>query len=307
MKTKYIELRTRSSFGAIIDSYFSFLKYNFKDYINLYLRYNALSVIFVLLSSYLLVTGFMGLASRDFRFGMGSDTTETQLYLGLGAILLALIYFITALINYSFSSAYITQYVKTGGNQNSKDIWDSIKINIGNIFLFILLGILIYIGYFIVSLVLAFIPIVGTLVQYAISFILSAMFGIAFMAIFSNNLSTIDALKEGWEFSINNFLKVIGYSFVIGVLNLMITALILAIPGFILSIYIYFSAESNIDILTSNFASILFTISFAIFLLSFIFSQALSQLAYGVLFYNLHEEKYNTFLQSKIDLIGKDE
>ncbi|WP_055448360.1 hypothetical protein [Lacinutrix mariniflava] len=307
MKTKYIELRTRSSFGSIIDSYFSFLKQNFKDYINLYLRYNALSIIFVLLSSYLLVTGFMGLASRDFRFGMGSSQTETQLYLGIGGILLALIYFTTSLINYSFSSAYITQYVKTGGNQTSKGIWDSIKLNIGNIFLFILLGILIYLGYFIISIVLAFIPVVGTLVQYAISFILSAMFGIAFMAIFSNNLSTVEALKEGWEFSINNFLKVIGYSFVIGVLNLMITALIIAIPGFILSIYVYFSAESNIDILTSNFSSILFTISFAIFLLSFIFSQALSQLAYGVLFYNLHEEKYNTFLQSKIDLIGNDE
>ncbi len=249
----------------------------------------------------------MGLASRDFRFGMGSSQTETQLYLGIGGILLALIYFTTSLINYSFSSAYITQYVKTGGNQTSKGIWDSIKLNIGNIFLFILLGILIYLGYFIISIVLAFIPVVGTLVQYAISFILSAMFGIAFMAIFSNNLSTVEALKEGWEFSINNFLKVIGYSFVIGVLNLMITALIIAIPGFILSIYVYFSAESNIDILTSNFSSILFTISFAIFLLSFIFSQALSQLAYGVLFYNLHEEKYNTFLQSKIDLIGNDE
>lgn len=307
MKTEYIELRTRSSFGSIIDSYFAFLKQNFKNYINLYLRYNALSIIFVLLSSYLLVTGFLGLASRDFRFGMGSDKIETQLYIGIGAVLLALIYFVTALINYSFSSSYITQYVKTGGHQTSKGIWDSIKLNIGNIVIFILLGILIYIGYFIISIVLAFIPIVGSLVQYAVSFILSAMFGITFMAIFSNNQPTIEALKEGWEFSINNFLKVIGFSFVIGILNLMITALILAVPSFILSIYVYFSAESNIDILTSNFASILFTISFAIFLLSFIFTQALSQLAYGVLFYNLHEEKHNTFLQSKIDLIGKDE
>lgn len=307
MKTKYIELRTRSSFGVIIDNYFTFLKYNFKNYLNLYLRYNALSVIFVLLSSYLLVTGFMGFASKDFRFGMGVDETENQLYIGIGAILLLLIYFITALINYSFSSAYITQYVKTEGNQTSKGIWESIKSNIGKILLFILLGILIYIGYFIISLVLAFIPLIGSLVQYGISFILSAMFGIAFMAIFSNNKTTMDALTEGWNFSINNFLKVIGYSFVIGVLNLMITALILAIPGFILAIYIYFSAESNIDIATSDFSSILFTISFAIFLLAFIFSQALSQLAYGVLFYNLHEDKHNTYLQSRIELIGEDE
>jgi len=307
LKEKYIELRTRNSFGAIIDNYFTFLKYNFKDYLNMYLRYNALSIIFVLLSSYLLVTGFLGLASRDFRFGMGSDQTETQLYLGAGAILLILIYFVTALINYSFSSAYIIQYVKTGGNQKSNAIWESIKTNLGNIILFILLGVVIYIGYFIISLVLAFIPIVGSLVQYAISFILSAIFGITFMAIFSRNEGAVGALSEGWNFAINNFLKVIGYSFVIGVLNLMITALILAIPGFIISIYFYFSVESNIDIATSNVTSIVLTIGFAVFLLALIFSQALSQLAYGVLFYNLHEEKYNTYLQSKIDLIGEDD
>jgi len=307
LKAKYIELRTRNSFGAIIDNYFNFLKYNFKNYLNLYLRYNAISIIFVLLSSYLLVTGFMGLASRDFRFGMGNDDTEGQLFIGIGAVLLALIYFITALVNYSFSSAYITEYVKTGGQQTSNGIWNSIKSNIGKIVLFILLGVLIYLAYFILSIVLAFIPIIGTFVQYGISFILSTMFGIAFITIFSKNQTTMDALTEGWNYAIDNFLKVIGYSFVIGILNLMITSLILAIPGFIFAFYIYFSVESNVDLTTSNFAIILSTISFTIFLLTFIFSQALSQLAYGVLFYNLHEEKYNTYLQSKIDLIGENE
>ena len=65
MNEKYIELRTRSTFGDIINTYFLFLKHNFKAYTNLYLRYNAISIILTLISSYLLVTGFMGLASRD--------------------------------------------------------------------------------------------------------------------------------------------------------------------------------------------------------------------------------------------------
>lgn len=307
MKEKYIELRTRNSFGSIIDNYFTFLKYNFKNYTNLYLRYNVISIILTLLSSYLLVTGFMGLASRDFRFGMGGDETEGTMLIGIGGFLLVVILFITFLINYSFSSAYISEYVFTQGNQTSKAIWQKIKRNLGRIIVFILIGIAIYIGYIILSMVLAIIPFLGVFIQYAISFLLSAMFGLAFMSIFTTYNSVGNALGEGWDFTINNFLKVLFYSFVIGVLNLMITALILAIPGFIIGIYVYFSAESNIDIATSNFARIIFTVGFAIFILTFIFSQALSQLAFGVLFYNLHEEKYNTFLQSKINLIGKDE
>ncbi|MDX1472426.1 MAG: hypothetical protein R3213_13080, partial [Flavobacteriaceae bacterium] len=68
MAKPYLELRNRNSFGDVINTYFLFLKYNFKQYTSLYLKYNAISIILALVSAYLLVTGFMGLASRDFRF-----------------------------------------------------------------------------------------------------------------------------------------------------------------------------------------------------------------------------------------------
>lgn len=303
MSKNYIELRTRNSFGDIINNYFQFLKYNFKHYSNLYLKYNAISIILTLIASYLLVTGFMGLASRDFRFGMGSDT-DSQVYLIAGAVVLFLILFITSMINYSFSSAYISEYVKSEGNVDSKNIWKNIKRNLGTVIIFIIIGVAVYIGYLIVSVVVSFIPLLGMLIQYGLSFTLTAVFGLSFMAIFSNKKSVGDAIGEGWSFTFSNFWKIVLYGLVIGILNLMLTLIILSIPSFIIGFYVYFSVESSVDLATSGFASAIFTFGFAMFILSFVYSQALSQIAYGVLYYNLYEEKYNVFLKNKIDQIG---
>ncbi|EGV44438.1 hypothetical protein BZARG_811 [Bizionia argentinensis JUB59] len=306
MKKNYLELRTRNTFGDIINNYFLFLKLNFKHFTNLYLRYNAISIILTLIASYLLVTGFMGLASRDFRFGVGSNV-DNEIYLIAGGLVLVVILVVTAILNYSFSSAYVNEYVTKEGNVQSANIWSAIKNNFGTIVLFVLIGIAMYIGYIVLSVVLAFIPLLGMLAQYAISFTVNALFGLSFMAIFSGNKSVGDALSEAWSFTFSNFIRVVFYGLVIGILNLMITFLILSIPGFIIAFYTYFSVESEVDFLTSTFATLVFTLGFTMFILAFIFSQALSQVSYGVLFFNLHEERYNTYLQERIEEIGVNE
>jgi hypothetical protein len=302
----YIELRTRSTFGDIINTYFLFLKHNFKAYTNLYLRYNAVSIILTLICSYLLVTGFMGLASRDFRFGM-SNNVETESYFIAGAIILLLIVFVTSLINYSFSSAYIAEYANNDGEINSKNIWRSIINNLGTIVIFILIGALMYGVYLAISVMISFIPLLGMIVQYGLSFTLAAVFGLTFMSIFSTQKSFGEAISEGFNFTFSQFWRIVLFGLVIGILNLMISALILSIPSVIIGIYVYFSVESNVDLTTNTFATLVFTFGFAIFLLSFIYTQALSQLAYGILYYNISEVKYNAFLQKKIDQIGINE
>ncbi|MBC3846856.1 hypothetical protein H8K90_10735 [Winogradskyella echinorum] len=306
MNEKYIELRTRSSFGDIINTYFLFLKHNFKAYTNLYLRYNAISIILTLICSYLLVTGFMGLASRDFRFGMGNNIA-TESYFIAGVIILLLIVFVTSLINYSFSSAFIADYVNNEGHVESKRIWRSILKNIGTIIVFILIGALLYIVYFIISGILAFIPFLGMLIQYGLSFTMTAIFGLTFMSIFSSNKGFSEAISEGFDFSFSNFWRVILYGLVIGILNFIIMSMLSLIPSVIMGIYVYFSVDSGVDIATSVFSKIVLTLWFTCFLLAFIYSQALSQLSYGVLYYNLNEVKYNVFLQKKIDQIGVNE
>lgn len=303
MNKMYIELRNRNDFGETINTYFKFLKYNFKKFTSLYLRYITGSIILLFLASYLLVTGFMGLASKDFRFGMNNEGSHT-IYLIIGAVVLVLILFITTLINYSFSSAYISEYVNNTGLVESKNVWQKIKFNLGTIMLFVLLGMALYVGYIIVSFIFAFIPLIGLFVQYGLNFLITAFFGLSFMSIFSDSKSLSPALGEGWQFTFSSFGKVILFGLVIGILNVMITMLILSIPSFIIGIYVYFSIESQVDLQTSVFANIVFTLGFAMFLLAFIYSQALTQIAYGVLYYNIYEDKNNVFLRNKIEEIG---
>ena len=62
-------------------------------------------------------------------------------YLIAGGFLLIIILFITAILNYSFSSAYISEYVKQEGQVTSPNIWSAIKKNFGTIILFVLIGI----------------------------------------------------------------------------------------------------------------------------------------------------------------------
>lgn len=306
MTDKYIELRTRSTFGDIINTYFLFLKYNFKTYTNLYLRYNAASIILTLIASYLLVTGFMGLASRDFRFGMGNNV-ESDSYFIAGIVVFFLIVFVTSMINYSFSSAYLAEYVNEEGHIEPKAIWKKILNNLGTVIVFILIGALLYGLYLIISVMVSFIPLLGMIIQYGLSFTLTAVFGLTFMSIFSSNKSFGDAISEGFELTFSQFWRVILYGLVIGILNFLISALIASIPSVIIGIYVYFSVESNIDLLTSTFATLVFTFGFAAFILSFIYTQALTQISYGILYYNLYEMKYNVFLQKKIQQIGVNE
>lgn len=303
MNEKYIELRNRSTFGDIINTYFLFLKYNFKSYTNLYLRYNAVSIVLTLICSYLLATGFMGIASRDFRFGM-SNNTDPDSYFLAGVIVLLLIVLMTSLINYSFSSAYVAEYANNDGKIVSKNIWRSIINNLGTIVIFIIIGALLYVIYLIISFIVAFIPLLGMIIQYGLSFTMTAVFGLTFMSIFSNQKGFGEAISEGLDFTFSNFWRVVLFGLVIGILNLMITLLLLSVPGFVFFIYAYFSIDSNIDITTSAFGTSMITFIFASFILSFIYTQALSQVSYGILYYNLYEVKHNVFLRKKIDQIG---
>jgi hypothetical protein len=153
----------------------------------------------------------------------------------------------------------------------------------------------------------SFIPLLGMIIQYGLSFTLAAVFGLTFMSIFSSNKSFGEAISEGFDLTFSNFWRVILFGLVIGILNFLISALIVAIPSVIIGVYVYFSVESNVDLLTNTFSTLVFTFGFAAFILSFIYTQALSQLSYGILYYNLYEVKYNVFLQKKIEQIGINE
>ncbi len=306
---KYIELKINRDFGDIITDYFEFLKRNIKKFTNVFLSYNGIFLVGLLITSYLLVSGFIGLFTYEQnQFAPGvSDTDETyQIYLIAGGILFFLIFLIVAVLNYSISSSYMILYDENEGqNFEKKEVWQHTKNQFGNIVVFIILLFFIYLGFIIVSAILAFIPLIGTLVQYVIQFFITAWLGVSFFCMLREKRSVTDALGEGWNLITASFWKSVGVNFILGILN-GILFFILALPVFvIIFIYSYHLVSNNIGVAETILPTIVYTIGSSVLLIGMVYSQCLTQFVNGMLYFTLHEKTYNTFTRSKIEQIGQ--
>ncbi|KZS38757.1 hypothetical protein AWE51_14315 [Aquimarina aggregata] len=307
MNDNYIELKQRRDLGEIISTYFDFLKQNIKSFTNVFIAYNGIFIFLLLGASYLMVTGFIGVFSSESGFG-NSTETESNLLIGLGFILFFMVFIAVAALNYSLASSYIISYNKEKKIiDNRKDVWSIVINNLGRIILFILLLIVIYIAYSIVNFIISIIPVLGFFASVVLSLGISSWLGISFMVMLSENKSPGDALGEGWDLVKDNFWKCIGSNFVLGILVGILILLILTIPGFIVGIYTYHIVENGFDFENSIVAKIIFTFGLCALLVVMAYSQSLSQLVNGVLYFSLHEEKYNIHTREKIDQIGAGE
>ncbi len=307
MEEKYIELKQRRDLGDIITTYFDFFKQNLKSFTNIFINYNGVLILLLLGSSYLLVTGFMG----TFRSRSGFDNTvdlESNLYIGLGAILFFIVFIMIAALNYSLASAYMITYERDKKIVNEKtEVWEFVKNNVGRIIVFILLLIAIYVAYSIIAIILIIIPIIGAIAQYILNFALLSWLGISFMVMLHEDKSPTDAISEGWDLVKSNFWKCVGVNFILGLLVGLLLVLILVIPGVLVGVYSLHSVDTGVDIADSAVAKIIYTLALCICLIVMAYSQSLSQFINGILYFSLHEEKYNVNMRSKIDQIGKSE
>ena len=81
MQKKYIELRINRDFGDIITTYFDFFKQNIKKFTNVFVSYNGIFLIGLLIASYLLVSGFIGLIAYDSQsVGFGDSAPLDEKY-----------------------------------------------------------------------------------------------------------------------------------------------------------------------------------------------------------------------------------
>ncbi len=309
MKDNYIELKQNRDFGEIIATYFDFFKQNLKSFTNIFISYNGIFILLLLVISYLMVTGFIGLYDGTSEFGNTTNSDESIIFIGIGVGVIFIVFIFITALNYSLASSYVIKYEQNKTNSiDRKEVWNYIKIYSGNILVFILLLIPIYIVFAIVSLILAFIPIIGTLVQYVLQFALSSWIGVSFMVMMYENKSASDALGEGWDLIRGNFWKCIGVNFILGILLGMILILIIvAIPGVIFGIYTFLALNAGEDITNSITAKIVYTIVLCLVLITFAYSQPLSQFINGILYFSLHEQKYNVNTREKINQIGSGE
>ncbi|HPF11227.1 MAG TPA: hypothetical protein PKW08_08950 [Flavobacteriaceae bacterium] len=307
MQQTHIDLKQRRDLGSIISVYFDFFKMNLKPFLNTFIQYNGFFVLGFLGISYMMVTGFVGLFRSRYPYNETySSGNESLLWLGfLGFILLLIV---TGILNYSLAASYTIRYEEHPEELPSKkSVWALVSKNLGGIFLFVVLMILLYIPVIIVSVIVSIIPVVGMLGQYIISLGFTAWMGISFAAMLHQGKSVTDALGEGWRLIGKGFWKSILANLVISFLLFLLLMVVLMVPGIIIGIYAYFSLESGVDLSESPFATVVWTLALSILLLLFAFNQSLSQFINSILYYNLYEEMYNEAARKRIEQIGVSE
>jgi hypothetical protein len=312
MADNYIPLRVNRDFGDIITTYFDFFKQNIKKFTNVFLSYNGIFLIGLLIASYLLVSGFIGFIAYENtpnRFSSGIELEEKYtIYMVAGGLLFFLIFIMVLVLNYALASSYMIKYEGNQNNNfNKKEVWEYTKSQFGNILVFILLMIPIYVAFFIISIIFAFIPIVGMFIQYILQFFIAAWLGVSFYDMLQNKKGVTESLGEGWNLVTKNFWKSVGVNFILGLLIGILMIIALIIPGVIIGVYTFHVVENNVDYSTSVVSTVIYTLGTCLFLIIAVYGQCLSQFINGILYYALHEKTYNVHTRSKIEQIGKSE
>ncbi|MDP5061592.1 MAG: hypothetical protein NWP64_06700 [Maribacter sp.] len=312
MKDNYIPLRVNRDFGGIVSVYFDFFKQNIKNFTNVFISYNGVFLIGLLITSYLLVSGFMGMIAQESgnnSFGGGNEFEQDYyIYLGIGGFLFFIIFLGIAFLNYSLSTSYMIKYVETRDNTvDKKEVWELAKSQFGNIFVFVLLLIPIYFVFIIAAIILAIIPILGIFAQYIVQFFLTAWVGVSFFDMLEKKKGVTEALGEGWKLVTTNFWKSVGVNFIMGLLLGMLLIIALIVPGIIIGVYTFHVVENNVDYSHSIVSTIVYTLGTCIVLIIAVYGQCLTQFVNGVLYYALHEKTYNENTRATIEQIGQND
>ncbi len=310
MSKPRVELRQHMDLGLILSTFFEFIKYNLKAYANVFMRYNGIFIIVLLGISYMLVSGFFGMAAaaQNFESSQAETMTSTAV-MGLGAMALLIVFILVAALNYSLSSVFLISYVNNDDPTveiDPKMVWKKTVDSLGKIIVFILLLILIYIGYFVVSIILAIIPIVGAIAQYVLNFAMAAWMGIAFMVMLNEGKSVGDSFGEAWKLMTKNFWKCVGVNFIVGVVFGILFLFVLSVPSLLIGVWTWHAVDVGDDVLTSVAYKLVYTVVLCGLLVGSAFGQSLSQFGNGVLYYSLNEDKYNKHLRAKIEQIGRE-
>ena len=310
MKDTYIPLRVNRDFGEIISTYFDFFKQNIKKFTNVFLSYNGIFLIGLLVTSYFLVSGFMGIIAYETQGGFNgpSSSVDDKYYilLGVGGFLFFIILLMVGVLNYGLASSFMIRYDENESyNFDKIEVWSYLRGQLGNVILFVLLLIPIYIAFLIVVVIFAFIPLVGLFVQYVLQYFLIGWLGVSFYDMLQNKKSVGSALGEGWNLITKNFWKSVGVNFIMGLLLGILILITFIVPGVIVGVYTFHVVQNDVDFTNSVVATVVYTLGTCLFLVIAIYGQCLSQFVNGILYYALHEKTYNINTRKKIDQIGE--
>jgi uncharacterized protein involved in cysteine biosynthesis len=307
--SNYIEPRLRRDFGGIITAFFNFMKANIKGLINVFVGYNGVFFILFLISVYFLITGFVQFLIANtavFVEGPGSREANASLAMGFSILFLILLIAIATIFNYALSSSYLSLYERQKQNNIPKRaVWLKAKSMFWGILLIGLCGVVLYFVYFIVQIMLAFIPILGTIVSLVFGLAFNAWISLTIFSYVHNKEKNIfDAFGEAWQLLFSGFWKTLGVNFVLGFLVQVCLLSLQIVPAIIAGVIAFHAIEDSGSFTDSTISHILIILILTLLCIMIMFIQMISQIINGFLYFNLHEFKNNEYLRSRIAQIG---
>lgn len=309
--SNYIEPRLRRDFGGIVSAFFDFMKANIRGLINVFISYNGIFFMLFLISVYFLITGFVEfIILEDFGGSNSAGSAESSAYVMAIAIIgLILLIGLASIFNYSISSSYLSIYEREKQNNIPRQtVWQKAKKMFWGIFLVALCVLVMYFFYFIVQVILAFIPIIGTIFTIIIGLGFNAWISLTiFSYVHNDDHNVFDAFGEAWQLLFSGFWKTLGVNFVLGTLVQICIFSLQIVPAIIMGIIAFHAIENTGDFTESTLSHILLIIFITVFCVMLMFIQMISQIINGFLYFNLHEFKNNEYLRSRIAKIGSQE
>lgn len=314
-----MQLYKSRGFSEYFQDTFTFLKQNGKHFFKHYFIVNGIFLLILMILGYFFTkfyTEFMfgGIINPDNSNMMEEYINQNGPLFFLFAFLFVVVGLIAGIISYSYTPIYLKLYSENNGKTfGTKEIVDTYKSKIGNIFLFLIVSILVGLVLLIPTILIMFIlmiTIVGFLALPLLIGALALLFGCALMEYLEDKKGIMDCFSYGWKLITSKFWAAIGSVGIFYFMSYIVQNIITLIPYMFGMVSFFTTIEEQGKPDADEFSSFMTIMMLLVFFLSFVLGTILNnivQLNQGVVFYSLKEENENINTQSEIDLIGSGE
>lgn len=314
-----MQLYKSRGFSEFFQDTFTFLKQNGKHYFKHFFIINGIFLLILMVIGY-----FISKFYSEFLFSgiLQSENSNTVIdnYMNenFGVFVLLIIVFvvfglIAGLISYSYTAIYLKLYTENDGNNfDTQQIIKVYKQNIGNLFVFLICGIILGIPLLIVLGIGAFvlmITIIGILLIPILLGAFTLFYNMTLMEYLQQKRGIWDSFGYAWTLMTKKFWAAVGSVGIFYLIAYVAQNVVTIIP------YLFFigsmfttvpEGNTNPQEIAASFMVLMMVIFFITFIVGTILNN-ITQLNQGIVFYSLKEDNENINTKSVIDQIGSGE
>lgn len=309
--SNYVEPRLRRDFSGVLNAFVDFLKGNHLSLLSLFITYNFLFILILFFYNYLVtdgVAGIIAISSGDLGGYMDyAQQNDNSDYETIGLIVMIIAYVLMIAFNTGIAGAYIRLYEENkGGDFPAIQVFKLAIKKVGGMIFMIILACIAIFPAVIVGFVSLIIPFLGFFVFLMILCSFLTWLGLSFFAYaYHKDLNPVNALGRGWQMLFSNFWKALGVATVAAILIQVLFFMFQLLPGAIIGIISYNSTLDQVELEEDIYIKAISFVFYAINSITTVLSFLIIMLMYGYLYLNLHESKYNVYLQTRVQQIGK--